>query len=661
MELSKLKLTARRQGLLAKMSIYTIEDLLKTYPMRYEMVQSIPFDQWNESDSVCFEGLISSPAKVIRYGKNRSMTKFKVLSWNEELEITIFNRPWTNQFVFGKSITLFGTYQGKYKVTANTYNFKPIKEQLGFKPVYSLIEGLKQSDMVSMIDKALEFAHEIPSLIPSRLKEKYRLLDYDKALMWIHRPNNQNELNQAVRALKYQEFLCFQCVMQAMNQKTHEHIQKNKKQFKFADIESWLSKLPFSLTPDQRQSIDDVLFDMKSNKIMFRLVQGDVGCGKTMVAMASLYACHLSGYQSAFLAPTEILARQHYANMKELGLDARIYVSALSQKEKKEIIEGLKTGEISIVVGTHALFQEHVAFSKLGLVVADEQQRFGVRQRRSLLEKGKNVDFLMMSATPIPRTYAHFLYGDMDISNIHTMPKGRKPVITKYVSSQSMAPILPEILSGIQEGRQCYVVCAAIEDNEDTNIRSVTSIYDGMKKTLKDSVRIGLLHGKMTSQEKEDIMHDFSEHKLDILVSTTVIEVGIDVKNATLMVIYDAHRFGLSTLHQLRGRVARGIKQGYCFLLSNSKEVNAKERLKKMEELKDGFAISEYDLHMRGPGDILGTRQSGLPGFVFGDFEKDQAMMSACIEDAKDILMRNSDNSMIEFTHKALENAEYFD
>lgn len=661
MELNTLKLTQRRKELLAKMSIFSVEDLLKTYPMRYEMIQSIPFEEWKKSDSVCFEGLICSNASVIRFQKNKSMTKFKVISWDEELEITIFNRPWTNQFVFGKSITLFGVYQGNYKVTVSTYNFKPLKEQIGFKPVYSLVEGLKQNDMVTMIDKALEHVDQFQSIVPLRLQDKYRLLNYPNALRWIHRPNNQNQLNQAIRTLKYQEFLCFQCVMQAMNAKTHDHVDKSIKQFSDIDIENWINNLTFKLTPDQIQSIKDVLSDMRSNKIMFRLVQGDVGCGKTIVAMCAIYACFLSGQQSAFLVPTEILARQHVANMKALGLNVRLYVSSLPSKEKKEILSGLENDEIQIVVGTHALFQEQVHFANLGLVIADEQQRFGVKQRRALLEKGKNVDFLMMSATPIPRTYANFLYGDLDISNIHTMPAGRKPVVTKYIASQSMAPILSDILKGIQEKRQCYVVCPAIEDNEDTNIRSVTSIYEGMKKTLKNSVKIELLHGKMSAEQKEEVMKDFLDHKFDILVSTTVIEVGIDVKNATLMVIYDAHRFGLSTLHQLRGRVARGTKQGYCYLLSNSKDSNAQARLKKLEELTDGFAISEYDLHMRGPGDILGIRQSGLPGFVFGDFEKDKAMMNVCIEDAKIILEKNEDKPLLEFVQYALENAQYFD
>jgi ATP-dependent DNA helicase RecG len=657
MLINELTLTSRRVGLLVKMGIKTVEDLLKYYPLRYETRQAKPFDEWQEKENVTFSGLICAPARVIRLSKNRSMTKFKVMSWNEELNITLFNRPWPSQFGFGKTIVINGAYQGNCNVVASNYSFKPIEEQLGIHPVYPLVEGLKQSDIQAIMKKALEYVDIMPQRVPQRYVDKYRLLDTSTAYKWIHFPENEKQLYAAVRSLKYEEFLCFQCVMQAMHVKKEI---KDGKTFEVNTIHDWISKLPFELTQDQQSSIDSILYDMKSSSVMFRLVQGDVGCGKSIVAFVSMYANQLAGFQSAMLAPTEILARQHVENMHALGLEATLYVSSLPTKEKKDILARLEEGSIQNIVGTHALFQEGVVFKKLGLVIADEQQRFGVRQRKALLEKGKNVDFLMMSATPIPRTYAHFLYGDMDISSIHTMPKGRKLVETKYFKTTSMKPVLQDVLDFLKEGRQCYVVCPAIEENDEYKMRNVFEIYEGMTKTLKD-VRIGLLHGKMTSLEKEEVMSQFQNHELDILVSTTVIEVGIDVKNATVMVIYDAHRFGLSTLHQLRGRVARGSKQGYCFLLSGSNDAQAIERLKKLEELKDGFAISEYDLHMRGPGDILGIRQSGMPCLVFGDLEKDKAMMEACIQDAQEILMDQQDTDLLLYISNAIENAQYFD
>ena len=661
MELQQIKLTKRRIELLNKMGIESVEQLLKTYPYRYETIQTTPFSLWKEQDTVCFEGLICKQAHMVRFGKNRSMTKFHVISWNEELEITIFNRPWTQQFSFGKKITLFGTYQGKNKVTATNYNFKPVNEQLGIHPVYTLTEGLKQNEMRSIMESALQHIDILPVLIPSRYKEKYRLMDEKEALIKIHNPQSINDVKMALRTLKYEEFLCFQCVMQATQNAKLQTEFKEPKEFDESKIMEWEDALPYTLTKDQKKGIQDVITDLKSTKMMFRLVQGDVGCGKTMVALASLYACFLSGYQSVFLAPTEILARQHYQNLKNQKMPATLYVSSLPLKEKKEILEKLENGEIKIVVGTHALFQEQVHFHNLGLAIVDEQQRFGVKQRRALLEKGKNIDFLMMSATPIPRTYAHFIYGDMDITNIKEMPPGRQAVKTKYVKGSSMGPVLGEILEGIEEGRQCYVVCPAIEEGQEGNMRNVISIYDGMKKTLKNRVSIGLLHGKMKSEEKDEVMNKFINHEYDILVSTTVIEVGIDVKNATYMVIYDAHRFGLSTLHQLRGRCARSSYQGHCYLISPSSDEQAISRLKKLEELTNGFDVTEYDLQIRGPGDILGIRQSGLPNFILGDLQKDKAMMDVCVQDAKEVIQRQEDTALLEFIHEAVENVEYFD
>lgn len=659
MAFANLKITKRRQDFLEKMGIHTIQDLLKTYPTRYEQVEALPFEQWEINQAVSFEGLICSSARVIYFSKKRSMTKFKVLSWNEEVEVTLFNRPWTSQFSFGKKISLFGIYKGQNKVTASNYNFQSLSEQIGMHPVYSLPQGFRQKEFQDLLKKALDTDCAKEDRIPKRYRQAYQLLAHGIALKEIHFPKNQESIHQALRTLKYEEFLSFQCVMQSISQEERTTI-KEPKVFDRNRVDQWIESLPYPLTKDQSQAIDEILEDMHSSKTMFRLLQGDVGCGKTIVALASSLACFLSGYQVAFLAPTEILARQHYQKMKEMDMDVHLYVSSLSSKEKEKLLNGMKSGEMQVFVGTHALFQDSVHFDRLGLVIADEQQRFGVRQRRALLEKGENVDFLMMSATPIPRTYAHFIYGDMAISNIKTMPAGRKPVITKYIQGSSMQPILADLLHAIHQGRQCYVVCAAIEDNPETSVRSVLSIYEGMKGYLKD-VSIGLLHGQLSSDEKEKTMQAFLDHEMDILVSTTVIEVGIDVPNATFMVIYDAHRFGLSTLHQLRGRVARGSQQGTCYLLSDSKDEQANSRLKKMEELNDGFLISDYDLQTRGPGDFLGVRQSGLPNFILGDLKKDKVMMEICIRDAKEILEAQKDEAMIQFVKDSIAKATYFD
>ena len=635
MQINELKITSRRLGLLVKMNILTVEDLLKYYPLRYDTVQTLPYSQWNEKENVVFQGLICSTARVIRLSKNRSMTKFKVMSWNEELNITLFNRPWPSQFGFGKTITIYGQYQGNNNVAASTYNFKPLDQQLGLHPVYPLIEGLKQSDIQAIMKEALKHVDVLPQRVPQRYIEKYKLLDISTAYKWIHFPENEKQLHAAIRTLKYEEFLCFQCVMQSMHEKTE--IKKAKK-FSMATVKKWISDLPFELTKDQLSSIDDILYDLKSTNVMFRLVQGDVGCGKTIVAQISMYANQLAGYQSALLAPTEILARQHVDNMHKLGLDATLYVSSLPAKEKKEVLTKLENGEILNVVGTHALFQENVIFNKLGLVIADEQQRFGVKQRRSLLEKGKCVDFLMMSATPIPRTYAHFLYGDMDISSIHTMPKGRKSVVTKYFKTSSMSPVLKDVLKFIQEGRQCYVICPMVEESENMEAENVTDYSRMLQDEMGADVQVGCLHGKMKQVYKDEIMQQFAENQIQILVSTTVIEVGIDVPNATVMLIENAERFGLAQLHQLRGRVGRGAYQSYCIFMTGSDAKETKKRLDILNHSNDGFKIASEDLKLRGPGDLFGIRQSGLMDFKIGDIYQDAAILQMANEAADWIL-----------------------
>ena len=656
MELTELKLTARRFGLLQKMGITTLEQLLKTYPFRYESHEQLPFDQWQKGDTVGFAGLIASRPAVIRLGKNRTMTRFTVISWNQELQVTVFNRPWLNAFPFGETIHIRGTYNGEGKVTAMQAQKKPLEE--GLVPVYSMTKGMKPADMPAIMDKALEHLDQLPDLVPPDLRRRYRLLDKDTSYRWIHRPPDEKRLHLAIRTLKYEEFLCFQCAVQsesALGQR------KTPRMFDQALADAFLDQFPYDLTADQRQAIEDVWSDQRRDTTMYRLVQGDVGSGKTVVAMAAIRACELSGAQSAMMAPTEILARQHLKTLQSAGIEAKLLVSSLSRKEKQEVLEGLKTGTVSVVVGTHSLFQDPVEFADLGLVVADEQQRFGVSQRRQLLEKGKGADFLMMSATPIPRTYAHFLYGDIALSAVKTMPAGRKPVETRYVRGQSMKPVLKDVLQGLKEGRQCYVVAPAIDENLELDIKGVTSLYEGMVKVLGKDWTIGLLHGRMSAAEKEEVMTRFKAGDIHILVSTTVIEVGIDVAKATMMVIYDAHRFGLSTIHQLRGRCARGPVQGTCWLLSATKDMAAVERLQKLQELRDGFAISEYDLQLRGPGDLLGTRQSGLPAFVLGDFEKDPAIMEAAVQDAAAVLARRDWPPLMEYVRQARDSVRYID
>lgn len=645
MELSALRISEKKQAILATMNIHSVQDLLTYYPFRYDIIDALPYADWKKDEKVALSGIITTRARVVRLGGKRSMTKFKILNKDGEFDISLFNRPWVSQFKLNETITIIGKYEGKNRITALQYNFKPLKEQVGMTPVYNLKEGITQRDIKNYIEKAWQaLGKTITDFIPEAYIQKYRLISRREAIYFIHHPDTHESVKQSLRHLKYEEFLRFQLVMYAMKEKEAFEVKGHAKQFQLDDVWELKHSLSFQLTNDQQTAVEEILDDLMSEKVMYRMLQGDVGCGKTLVAAFGMYACILAHKQAALMAPTEILAKQHANSLRKLFADFDVEVevlySSLKTAEKNALLKRLADNEIDILVGTHALFQEDVKFYDLGMVVADEQHRFGVGQRRRLIEKGDKVDFLLMSATPIPRTLALSLYGDMDVSTIQELPSGRMPITTKLVASSSMGPVLPEILRLIDEGNQCYVVCPAIEKNEETNIKNVTEIYEGMKSALGKKYTIALLHGKMTAQEKDEVMQEFKTQKIQILVSTTVIEVGVDVASANIMVIYDAHRFGLSQLHQLRGRVGRGSQKGWCYLLSATKEADSLRRLRVLEKSSDGFEIARYDLALRGPGDILGTRQSGVPGFILGDVIQDAKILEVARDDAADIWKR---------------------
>ena len=669
MELKALRISDKKIEILNNMNIFQAEDLLTYYPFRYEVSEFIPRKDWQKDMKISMEAMIITHAKVIRFRGKQSITRFKVVFEEEEFDVSIFNRPWVSAFEVGKTISIFGKYEGGSRITAMTYNFKPLKEQLGIFPVYNIREGITQKDIIKYIEKAWNVLQDqVEDFLPKDILEKYRLIPKKQALYFIHHPGKSEALRQSLRHLKYEEFFKFQLAMQAIKSQEKEVVKGCEKHFDVEDVMELKNSLTFSLTDDQEKVIEEILEDLASEKVMYRMVQGDVGCGKTLVAAFGLYACVLSHKQAAFLAPTEILAKQHYKNLLETFKDVDVQIdvlySSLKPADKKAVLQRLKNNETDILVGTHALFQDDVDFHDLGMVVADEQHRFGVSQRRKMLEKGDKVDFLFMSATPIPRTLAISLYGDMDVSTIQHLPKGRMPITTKLVKSRSMGPILEEVLEKIDEGNQCYVVCPAIEKNEDYDIKNVNDIYDGMKKTIGRMYSIGLLHGKMNTQEKDAVMQDFVDGKIQILISTTVIEVGVDVKNANIMVIYDANRFGLSQIHQLRGRVGRGQKPGYCYLLSNTSDPDTMKRLKICEKTSDGFEIAREDLKLRGPGDILGTRQSGVPGFLLGDVIQDANILEVARDDAAYVLKHMEEDrytSLKSYINDTLSSGTYLD
>lgn len=649
-ELKVLKINANKIQQLNELSLYTVRDLILHYPYRYEEMLATPL---HDETKVIIEGQLIDEPKVFFKGRFSRLT-FHVDYQGEVLTITLFNRHFLKKNMhIGMKLTIVGKYnEARKAITASEIKLKPLEEISGITPVYSLKEGLTQKSFQGYVNKALSFYKgHIGNVIPDYLCQKYHLIDRQDALFKVHQPQNRSDVISALRYLKYEEFFKFQMTMQYIKQNRTQDIGISKLIDK-EQVNKFIQKLPFQLTEDQQKVVDDILIDLSSQKLMYRFVQGDVGSGKTVVAAISLYANYLAGYQGAMMTPTEILALQHYQSLQKLFKRTKVKIALLtghlSLKEKKDIYQQLEEGQIDIIVGTHALFQDKVQYNQLGLVITDEQHRFGVEQRKALKNKGNKVDFLVMTATPIPRTLAISLYGDMDVSTIKTLPNGRKKVITRFVKGISMKPILKDLKDYLASGGQCYVVCPLVSESEAIEGRNASDISKAMASYFKGQYEVGLVHGQMSDEEKNQVMDAFKENKIQVLVSTTVIEVGVDVSNANMMVIYNAERFGLSQLHQLRGRVGRSKEQGYCYLLSQASNPEQKERLEFLESHHDGFEVSEYDLKIRGPGDLLGQKQSGVPTFMIGDIFKDYHILEITRKDAYEAINQHQDDEKIQ-------------
>ena len=639
-------LTKKRLESLGKLGLTDSDSVLSYYPFRYDILNCRPFETWQEKEKVAFEAVVASPVRTWRRGR-LSTSNFEVMAYDRILKITIFNRPWAKNLAVDQTVTIQGIYMGKNRVTAMTYDTRPIAEHEAVTPVYSIREGIQQKTVRECVRIVFEeVQNEIRDLIPQRFITAYRLLHKADALHRIHFPASSLDVKLAQRTLKYEEFLRFFIALELSRQEESSSIAKPVRRISMETVKQAIWDLPFELTRDQYSALLDILKDMSSHKCMYRLVQGDVGCGKTAVAALAMYACARAGYQCALLAPTEILARQHLLSFRSLIRDesirSEVLYSGLAPQKKREILTDAAEGRIDILIGTHSLIQDEVSFRNLGLVVADEQQRFGVEQRKKLREKGENIDFLLMSATPIPRTLASTLFADMDLSTIETLPSGRRAPVTVRIHENSFRSVLGDVRDLLSRGRQLYVICAAVEENPDYHSRNVYDTAEALTK-LFPQYRTAYLHGRMTSDEKQAIMQQFAENKVQILVSTTVVEVGMNVVNATGMIIYDADRFGLSQLHQLRGRIQRGSEQGFCWLLSGSDDPSVAERLDVLVKTCDGFEISYQDLRLRGPGDILGTRQSGVPGFILGNVIEDTDIIRTARRDAQAVVQDPDD------------------
>ena len=642
MEIKDLKLTDKRKKILNSLNLFSIKDILEYYPFRYDILKRTSYDEFKENEYVLFECVIINRPVTSYFGR-RNATRFKVMFEDNELSVVIFNRNWINRLAVGTRIVIQGKYEGNNKVTATNYYVKPIEEIEGIKPVYSLKEGITTNEIIKIIDIAFEnTTDELNEYIPSSLVQEHHLMSYGDAIKCIHKPISIDYLKQALIRIKYNEFLNFFSFLNitSLNNKEKREVAKTIDDSK---IKSFIESLPFELTDDQLNSISEIIDDLKSNTIIRRLLQGDVGSGKTVVSEVCLYANYLSGFQGALMAPTEVLAYQHYNNFsrtfKDYGVNIELFTS--SSKDRESILNRLKNGEIDIVIGTHSLFQKDVEFKNLGFVVIDEQQRFGVRQRSELRKKGNQSDILLMSATPIPRTLANTLYGDLDVSTIKTMPLNRQIPDTYFINHNSISTIIDDINKFLDDKKQIYIIAASIEQSDMQNIKDINRLYESISKYF-DGYKTEVLHGKMDNKQKKDIMDRFARGDIDILVSTTVIEVGIDVSNATCMVIYNAERFGLSQLHQLRGRIQRGSSKGALYLLSDTTDDIAISRLEALCKTNDGFEISMMDLKQRGPGDIIGTKQSGLPSFHLGDIFEDTKILNAAKKDAEMIFKSNN-------------------
>lgn len=627
--------------LFQNLNIFTIQDLITYYPYKYKLYHPVTLDNYEENTEVLINGYVASDAKIYYIKRNLNKISFRLNTGTKLINVTIFNRPFIKQhLLLNKYISVIG----KYNIKTNTFTASDIKLTPIIKdeiePIYHTTQGLKQVNIHKIISNLLEKNIYVPSLIPEEYIKEYSLLDKLTAIKEIHNPTSTNNLKQAEICLKYEELFEYTLKINYLKYLKDKTTSSYIKKFDTSKLDNLIASLPFKLTDSQVNAVEDIKKDFNSPKHMNRLILGDVGSGKTIISFLALYMNYLSGYQGVLMAPTEILIKQHYENIKKIltDLNIEILTGSTTKKDRDKIIENLKKGQIDILLSTHSVLNDDVVFKNIGLVVTDEQHRFGVNQRKNLQNKGENVDVLYMSATPIPRTLALTIFKDMDITEIKTKPLNRKPKITKLYKTSEIKEVLYEMLDEIKKGHQIYVVSPLIENEEEnTKLASVNYLYEKINVALNGKVPIGVLHGKLKNEEKENIMNDFKSNKTKILISTTIIEIGVDVSNATMIVIFNAERFGLATLHQLRGRIGRNDIESKCILISDYDT----PRLKILEESEDGFYISEKDFELRGAGDLFGVKQSGDMVFKIANLNKDFKILKKCSEDSLNFLNKH--------------------
>ncbi|MEK4148418.1 MULTISPECIES: ATP-dependent DNA helicase RecG [Robertmurraya] len=626
---------------LAEMNIYSIEDLLEHYPFRYEDYRLKDLTEVKHEERLTLEGKVQSEPSLVYYGRKKSRLTVKLLVDHFLIQVIFFNQPYLKKkIVLNETIQVTGKWDmHRRTITASEMQLGPSNQKEMLSPVYHVKGTITVKGIRRFLQLAFQqYGDKINETLPQHLLAKYRLPSRKESIKMIHFPSDDDDIKQARRRIVYEEFLYFQLKMQALRKFEREQSQGVMQSYDLKKLKGFLHSLPFPLTNAQKRVVNEILADMKSPYRMSRLLQGDVGSGKTVVAAIALFASISAGFQGALMVPTEILAEQHAESLigllQAFNIQCELLTSSVKGKKRKEILERLQLGEIDVLIGTHALIQDEVHFHKLGLVITDEQHRFGVEQRKILREKGENPDVLFMTATPIPRTLAITVFGEMDVSVIDEMPVGRKTIETYWAKHEMLERVLAFMEKELAKGRQAYVICPLIEESEKLDVQNAIDVHAALMTYFDGRYQIGLMHGRLNADEKDTVMKAFSQNELQVLVSTTVVEVGVNVPNATLMVIYDAERFGLAQLHQLRGRVGRGSEQSYCILLANPKTEIGKERMQIMTETNDGFVLSEKDLELRGPGDFFGKKQSGVPEFKLADMVHDYRTLETARNDA---------------------------